>query len=123
MSLKSLPIPPVPEEMARIAHAVFPHGNVFMQVRDTLGTIYTDETKARSVSNPWPARFCPMASGTSDGVPRIRLITPWEAQQMPSHGVYAGVPGSPSVARTPATAQRKPGREVRAKHQAEPPST
>ena len=35
MSLKSLPIPPVPEETARVAHAVFPHGNVFMQVRDT----------------------------------------------------------------------------------------
>jgi transposase len=46
MSLKSLPIPPVPEETARVAHAVFPHGNVFMQVRDTLGTIFTDETFA-----------------------------------------------------------------------------
>src|SRR6266513_5945296 len=46
LSLKSLPIPPVPEEMARVAHAVFPHGNVFMQVRDALGTIYTDEAFA-----------------------------------------------------------------------------
>ncbi len=46
MSLKSLPIPPVPEETARVAQAVFPHGNVFMQVRDTLGTIYTDEAFA-----------------------------------------------------------------------------
>ncbi len=46
MSLKALPIPPVPEEIARVAHAVFPHGNVFMQVRDTLGTIYTDEAFA-----------------------------------------------------------------------------
>jgi hypothetical protein len=56
MSLKSLPIPPVSEEIARVAHAVFPRGNVFMQVRDTLGTIYTDEAKARSVSNSWSAR-------------------------------------------------------------------
>lgn len=46
MSLKALPIPPVPEETARVARAVFPHGNVFMQVRDTLGTIYTDEAFA-----------------------------------------------------------------------------
>ncbi|OLD84387.1 MAG: hypothetical protein AUF64_01850 [Chloroflexi bacterium 13_1_20CM_54_36] len=46
MSLKALPIPPVPEETARVAHAVFPHGNVFMQVRDALGTIYTDEAFA-----------------------------------------------------------------------------
>jgi transposase len=46
MSLKSLPIPPIPEEVARIAHAVFPRGNVFMQMRDTLGAIYTDEAFA-----------------------------------------------------------------------------
>ena len=46
MSLKSLPIPPIPEEIARVAHAVFPHGNVFIQVRDTLGAIYTDEAFA-----------------------------------------------------------------------------
>ncbi len=46
MSLKSLPIPPIPEEIVRVAHAVFPRGNVFMQVRDTLGAIYTDEAFA-----------------------------------------------------------------------------
>jgi transposase len=46
MSLKSLPIPPVPEEVARVAQAVFPRGNVIMQMRDTLGTIYTDEAFA-----------------------------------------------------------------------------
>jgi transposase len=46
MSLKFLPIPPVPEEIACVAHAVFPRGNVFIQLRDTLGTIYSDETFA-----------------------------------------------------------------------------
>jgi transposase len=46
MSLKSLPIPPIPEEIVRVAHAVFPHGNVVMQMRDALGTIYTDEAFA-----------------------------------------------------------------------------
>jgi len=46
MSLKSLPIPPIPEEVVRVAHVVFPRGNVFMQVRDTLGTIDTDEAFA-----------------------------------------------------------------------------
>lgn len=43
MSLKSLPIPPIPEEIARVAHVVFPCGNVFIQLRDTLGAIYTDD--------------------------------------------------------------------------------
>jgi transposase len=46
MSLKSLPIPPIPEEVVRIAHIAFPRGNVFMQIRDTLETIYTDEAFA-----------------------------------------------------------------------------
>ncbi len=46
MSLRSLPIPPIPEETARIAHVAFPRGNVFMQVRETLGTIYSDEAFA-----------------------------------------------------------------------------
>src|SRR5258708_1714590 len=40
MSLKSLPIPPVSEEIARVAHAVFPRGNVFMQVRERLAWKY-----------------------------------------------------------------------------------
>lgn len=46
MSLKSTAIPPVPEEMARVARAVFPRGKALMQLRDTLGTIYTDEAFA-----------------------------------------------------------------------------
>ena len=32
MSLKSLPMPPIPEETSRVAQAVFPRGNVVMQV-------------------------------------------------------------------------------------------
>jgi transposase len=43
VSLHPYPIPPIPEETARVAHAVFPHGNVVMQLHDALGAIYTDE--------------------------------------------------------------------------------
>jgi transposase len=60
MSLKSLPIPSVPEEIVRVARAVFPRGNVFMQVRDTLGTVYTDDafadlfpTHGQPAEAPW----------------------------------------------------------------------
>lgn len=60
MSLKALPIPPVPEETVRVAHAVFPRGNVLLQLRDTLGSIYTDEafadlfpTHGRPAEAPW----------------------------------------------------------------------
>jgi len=60
MSLKSLPIPPVPEETARVARAAFPRGNVLMQLRDMLGTLYTDEafadlfpTHGQPAEAPW----------------------------------------------------------------------
>jgi transposase len=43
MSLHSTPLPPVPEETARVARAAFPHGNTLMQMRDALGSIYHDE--------------------------------------------------------------------------------
>src|SRR5689334_14642613 len=43
MSLKVMPIPPIPEATARVAHAAFPHGTLLIQIRDELGTLYTDE--------------------------------------------------------------------------------
>lgn len=43
MSLQPQAIPPIPEETARVARALFPKGNRYMQLRDELGTIYTDE--------------------------------------------------------------------------------
>src|SRR5258706_16054805 len=66
MSLKALPIPPVPEETARVAQAVFPHGNVFMQVRDALGTIYTDEAFADLFPTHGQPAFAPW---------RVALVT------------------------------------------------
>ncbi|HKF36217.1 MAG TPA: transposase, partial [Ktedonobacteraceae bacterium] len=43
MSLRPEGISPVPEETARIAHAAYPKGSVFMHMRDELGTIYQEE--------------------------------------------------------------------------------
>ena len=68
MSLKPSPIPPVPEETARVARAVFPRDNAPMQLRDTLGTIYTDEAEARSVSQAWSARRGTVAPGIGHGI-------------------------------------------------------
>ncbi len=51
MSLKPERINPVPEETARIAHAAYPKGNVFMHMRDELGTIYQDEPFAHLFSH------------------------------------------------------------------------
>lgn len=43
MSLHPQPVPPVPEETARVARAAFPHGNLYLVMRDALGALFTDE--------------------------------------------------------------------------------
>jgi transposase len=43
MSLKPQAVCPVPQETARVARAAYPKGNIYMQMRDMLGSIYTDE--------------------------------------------------------------------------------
>ncbi len=43
MSLQPQPIPPGPEETARIARAVLPKGNTYIHMRDELGTFFRDE--------------------------------------------------------------------------------
>jgi transposase len=41
--LKPQPIPEIPAETVRVACAAFPKGNLYIHLRDTLGTIYQDE--------------------------------------------------------------------------------
>jgi transposase len=43
MSLKAQAVCPVPQETARVARAACPKGTIYMQMRDVLGRIYTDE--------------------------------------------------------------------------------
>lgn len=43
MSLKPAPIPRVPESTIQIAKRSFPKGNVYLQLRDTLDSIYQDD--------------------------------------------------------------------------------
>ena len=42
MSLHQQCLPPVPAETARVARAAFPAGNVYLQMRDELGSLYDD---------------------------------------------------------------------------------
>jgi transposase len=60
MSLRPEPIGPVPEETARIARAVFRRGNVYLELRDELGTLYEDQafvslfpTRGQPAEAPW----------------------------------------------------------------------
>lgn len=42
MSLQPSVIEPVPEETARVACAAFPKGNLYLLMRDELGTLFND---------------------------------------------------------------------------------
>ncbi len=42
MSLRPHPMESVPEDTARVARAAFPKGNLYLTLRDTLGTIFSD---------------------------------------------------------------------------------
>lgn len=60
MTLLTQTIGSVPEETARVARAAYPKGNIYLQLRDTLGTIYQDQSFAhlfphngRPVEAPW----------------------------------------------------------------------
>jgi transposase len=60
MSLHLNPIGPVPEETAHVAHAAFPNGNRYMQMRDILGSVYADDQftdvfsgRGRPATSPW----------------------------------------------------------------------
>ena len=64
MSLKPDPIPPIPPTTAHVAHAAFPKGNISLQMRDTLGTLFTDEqfadlfpTLGQPAASPWRLAF------------------------------------------------------------------
>lgn len=43
MSLHPQPVPPVPEETARVARAAFPHANLYLLMRDAFGALCPDE--------------------------------------------------------------------------------
>ena len=60
MSLKPMPIGPVPELTAYVARAAFPDGNPYLAVRDVLGTFYDDQRfaalfpdRGRPAEAPW----------------------------------------------------------------------
>jgi transposase len=66
MSLKILPIPPVPEETARIVRACFPHGTRVVQLRDALGALYSDDDFAD---------LFPMRGQPAEAPWRLALVT------------------------------------------------
>src|SRR3712207_879146 len=55
MSLHPQVVYRVPEETARVARAIFPHGNIYLRLYDALGTMFQD----RDFAALFPARGQP----------------------------------------------------------------
>ncbi len=60
LSLQPQPIGPVPEETVRVARAAFPKGNLYITLRDEIGTLYNDidfvtlyPTHGQPTVSPW----------------------------------------------------------------------
>lgn len=60
MSLRPQPVPPVPEETARVARAAFPDGSIYMLLRDEVGPLAADQdftalfpTHGQPAAAPW----------------------------------------------------------------------
>jgi transposase len=90
MTLHLTPVTPVPEETARIARAAVPKGNVYLQMRDVLGAIYSDEqfadlfaSRGRPVEPPWRLALVTVmqfAEGVSDrqAAEAVRVRIDWK---------------------------------------------
>ena len=60
MSMHPHALPAIPEETVRVARAAFPHSNIYLTMRDQLGTLYEDENfavlfpkRGRPAEAPW----------------------------------------------------------------------
>jgi transposase len=58
--LRPLPVGPVPEDTARVAHALFPEGHPYLRLADELGDLFRDElfaplfpTQGQPALAPW----------------------------------------------------------------------
>ncbi|HEV8192130.1 MAG TPA: IS1182 family transposase [Ktedonobacterales bacterium] len=90
MTLHPTPVTSVPEETARIARAAVSKGNVYLQMRDVLGSIYTDEQfadlfagRGRPVVPPWRLALVTVmqfAEGLSDrqAAEAVRVRIDWK---------------------------------------------
>src|SRR5215471_6548590 len=66
MSLKPQAICPVPQETVRVARAAYPKGNLYLQMREVLGSIYADEDFADLFPKEGPPTDRSVAFSRSD---------------------------------------------------------
>jgi len=86
MSMHPHPIDPAPQGTVRVARAAFPKGNVYMQVRDVLGTIFEDESFSENFSEVFEVRGRPAITAW-----RLALVTVMQFSEGLSEGQAAEV--------------------------------
>ncbi len=59
MSMRPQNIPDIPKETVEVARAAFPKGNIYLQIRDTLGSIFCDEAFVELFSQRGQPAFAP----------------------------------------------------------------
>ena len=69
MALKPQGIPEIPPETVRAAHAVFPKGNIYIFLRDRLGTIYQDDLFADLYPKLGRPTYSRLSSRADHGLP------------------------------------------------------
>lgn len=69
MSLRPIPVPPVPEETARVARAAFRKGCLAMRVRDEVGPLFCDEQFASAFPRRGGPALSPGAARAGLGAP------------------------------------------------------
>jgi transposase len=101
VSMHPQPIGPVPEDTARVAKAAFPKGNLYIEMRNVLGTIYEDEdfaelfeVRGRPAIAPWRLALVTVmqfAEGLSDrqAAEAVRARIDWKY----ALGLQLGDPG------------------------------
>ena len=90
MSLRPAPVPSVPEETARVAHAAFPHGHPHLRMRDEFPRFFEDEQfralfahRGRPADAPWRLALVSVlqyAEGLSDrqAADAVRRCLDWK---------------------------------------------
>src|SRR5215218_623545 len=95
MSLRPGPVPPVPDEAARVARAAFPGGNPYVRMRDELDSVFEDAQfgalfpiRGRPAEAPWRLALVTVfqfAEGLSDrqAADAVRGRIDWKVRALP----------------------------------------
>ena len=91
MSLQPQEIAPVPEDTQRIARAAFPKGNIYVRMRDEIGTIFDDPmfaplfpARGQPAENPWRLALITVMQFVVSVHSRVSGVRPYDSALNPN---------------------------------------